>query len=166
LCLLISGFLVAVLRWPKWSSARLMAAGAVVAIVVLVMAEGLQAYQTDRQQLSRASSYSQVGEQIITYLAPGATVLGSERWWWALHTWHYLSLTTIWSQSEAGSEWCQSPCYVIINNNVKGDIQSYPQTVQSGFWSYLKTCAAPLAGWTDVSYGPILIYRVADHCAL
>ena len=55
---------------------------------------------------------------------PVARVFGPERWWWALHTHPYLSLRSVWWQWLNGLTPPFQPEYVIVNDNVRADIEA------------------------------------------
>jgi 4-amino-4-deoxy-L-arabinose transferase-like glycosyltransferase len=175
ICMSFAAFSVAVIRWavraPPILSVRFAVACIGIASLAMIILEGAHAYQINQQQVMSVSNYLDVGRKIALYLEPNATVLGTERWWWALREDHYLSLTTLWTKDRGRAEDSNHkpciremlgggrPCYIIVNNNVRGDILSYPVEVQKDFWEFLEVCSVPLAAWTDKSYGQIQIYR-------
>jgi 4-amino-4-deoxy-L-arabinose transferase-like glycosyltransferase len=177
LCLLFAAFSVSLVHWVKSGDAALgfrVSLGAMLVVLGLVVtAESLRAYQMDRQLVSSVSPYGQVGQRIESYLEPAATIFGTERWWWALREQRYLSLTTLWVQWMIAAQAAGPPPrfgplmkdsalnYVIVNNNVRGDIRGYPDRLQEAFWNFLDRCGSLTVRWTDASYGEIEIYRIA-----
>lgn len=176
LCLTMAAFWVKLLNWAARPDRpfilRMFLCGLCVAVLAVTLLEGVRAYRVDVQQSSEVSNYLEVGRRIDAYLTPGARVLGAERWWWALHRHPYLALNNLWWQWLSAyhslrsipefAAWVEraQARFIIVNNNVQGDIRGYPDVLQQQFWRFLETCGVRVAQWIDLTYGNIQIYRV------
>jgi hypothetical protein len=107
-------------------------------------------------------------------LAPGAKILGPERWWWALHGHSYISLRNLWFQWSASGgtlefvdlvTWSQADS-LIVNDNVRGDVLDFPEALQRQFWTFLSTCTTPLTALNDPTYLQIEVYAITRPCAV
>lgn len=126
------------LRSEEGSRPRKIAVSLVVlGVVLLALADGVLGLRRHLQDTRRVSAYMEVGERIESGLAPGAMVLGSARWWWALQDYPYLSINNLWAQWRAArSDGLPIPFsdlanstdagYMVVNNNVRGNINQYP----------------------------------------
>jgi len=149
--------------------------GVLVCLGIVVAIEGASAYQAYEAQAAIASQYLGVGFQLEDALAPGAPVLGPERWWWALHFHPYASLRSVWWQWSAAALASQTkdqgPQFVswvnsnhaeaiIVNDNIRDDVRSFPQALQDQFWAYINSCTTPVLDLTDASYLRIEVNRI------
>ncbi len=177
-CLMLAASWIGALRWV-WKEGqrlaiRLIGGGLIIGLLAIVVLEGVRAYRIDQRQSGEVSKYLDVGRKIERSLVPGARVLGAERWWWALRDHPYLALNNVWAQwglaRQAGSpmpefaEWVArtGTDFIIINDNVRGEIRRHPDVLQAQFWSFLDKCSALASEWTDGTYGKIEVYRVAN----
>lgn len=125
------------------------------------------------QLSSQVSPYLEVGREMESHVTPQATLLGSERWWWALHDYPYLSLNNLWQQWKVanqsgpqsitfGVQVNQVQADFIITNrlNTAGDIRRYPEQLQREFADFLRDCTVLVAEWTDATYREIQIFEV------
>jgi 4-amino-4-deoxy-L-arabinose transferase-like glycosyltransferase len=160
-----------------WAWARrrswIKAAAALISIGLIAIAlfEGLHAYRIDQRQSTQVTPYLTIGQQIDSYLMPNARVIGAERWWWALRDHPYLSIGGLWAQWQIDQEAGGSPHfadsiartetrYIIVNDNVVGDIRYAPDQLQQQFFDYLQLQCVVVADWDDATYGHLTIYRI------
>jgi hypothetical protein len=170
-CLVLAAAWSDLLRWPvprprPWLGS--LAAAATVALLVAVIADGLRTYGVDRTESAQVTPYASVGRQIGAELPADGVVLGPERWWWALHTRRYVSLRSLWFQwqSRAGAtpltdlieSW--RPRGVIVNNNVRDDIQAFPAELQEQFWTFIGSCTRQVGSVEDPTYFDVQVYEV------
>jgi hypothetical protein len=171
ICLAFSRLLTGVVA-TLWRSSPhpllgLFPCAAAAGLVVLVMLDGKAAYQRTLEQADHVSPYAEVGNQVAQAFAPGARVLGPERWWWAVHGHPYLSLRSVWWQwaNERepafvdGVPWTLAD-HVIVNDNVRDDVLLFPPPIQQRFWRFVTTCTTQIAALDDKTYFGIQIYRV------
>jgi hypothetical protein len=176
ICLALAAGWSDLLRW-LWQRPRAwlggVAAAATVGLLLAVIADGLRAYDVDRSESAQVTPYASVGRQIEAALPADGVVLGPERWWWAVHTRPYVSLRSLWFQwqSQDGAvsftdllkRW--QPRSVIVNNNVRGDIQAFPAALQEQFWAFIGSCTRLVGGVDDPTYFDVQVYAVRpDRC--
>ena len=175
-CMALSAFWRDVWGWAwgadRSMTVRIAVAGLTIGLLGLVAVEGARAYRLDRSQSRQVSPYLVVGQRIHSHLTPGARVLGSERWWWALRDHPYLSesnLSWTWlSKAVQGqpTEFARQVAaaqidFIIVNDNIRGGLTMHPSLLQDQFWNFLKACSQRVADWTDATHGWIEIYQVA-----
>jgi 4-amino-4-deoxy-L-arabinose transferase-like glycosyltransferase len=176
LCLALAALLTGVLGWawrqgqPTWL--RLATAALGLGLVFTVGSDAVRAYQLSLTQSAEAGLYLGVGQEIETSLAPGARVLGPERWWWALHDHPYLSLRNLWFQWTAAAttdgptpqfaDWVvrAQADSIVVNDNVRGDVLAFPDTVQLQFWTFINTCTRRVGYLNDPTYLEIEVYEI------
>ncbi len=158
--------------WPARLAAGLLA----LVIVAVLMIESVRSYRWDYQAAAAATPYLEVGRQIAAFVPPGKALLGAERWWWALREYPYLALNNLWAQWEAAEEdrpgsvafagqvAASGAEFIVVNDNVRGDIAGHSAALQAQFYDFLSDCSVLLADWTDESYGRIEIYQVRQPC--
>jgi hypothetical protein len=176
ICLIVAVGMSALLGWARRSRRPiwLRLAPGLVALAVLtgIGLEGLAAYRLDWDEASQVTAYVSLGEQIEAAVPPGSPIFGPERWWWALHDHRYVSLRSVWFQwsaaaAEARSEprfvdwvsWAQ-PERVIVNINVRADVQAFPDNLQAQFWRFIERCTSQVAVLDDPTYFETEVYEV------
>lgn len=168
-----------VLRWvtrrgqPVWL--RLATGTASLGLAFTIGAEAVQAYQLSLTQATAAGQYLGVGMELEGSLRPGARVLGPERWWWALRDHPYLSVRGLLFQWTAAAalvegtgpppelvDWLTwaNPDSVVVNDNVRGDVLDFPDTVQQQFWTFITTCTRRVGYLNDPTYLEVEVYEV------
>lgn len=176
LCLGLAGGVHYVLRGTS-GLLRMTCAGACLVASAVVLLEGVHVYRVDLTRASSVSPYLMIGQQIESELQPASSVLGPERWWWALHEHPYLSLRNIWfqwvaranatGQTPRFSDWIPphtSP-YVVVNNNVRDDIRDFPPPLQAQFKAFLDGCTTQIGEVDDPNaYFDTQIYQVTGSC--
>lgn len=157
---------------------RLAAIAPVLILLALLLLEGANSHRRQLIQAQQVSPYLAVTSRIENAIAPGAIILGSERWWPGLKDYPYRSPNSLWAQWQIAEEDGRSPQFakqvqetaadfIIVNNNVRGDLGRYSERLQNQFWDFLAQCTTPAADWTDPDYGRIEIYRLlTPHCPL
>jgi hypothetical protein len=141
-------------------------------IVLVVIGEGFALYQREWWEVTGGSDYLTVGHQIEASITPGARLLGSDRWWWALRSHPYLALNGLWLNwqwqaqrqaqppqfselvSETGAD------YILVNNDVWTNLFTYPQPLREQFRTFLESCTQLVTDWTNETYGRIVIYQL------
>jgi hypothetical protein len=162
------GLTPTVSSWPFRSSTVFRAVTAC-AFLFWIIVDGLRGYGFVSLEGPRATRYDDVGRQIVNSVAPQVMVLGSERWWWALHTFPYRSLNAQWEiwEDEQFSNRTQDfsrmldglgGVYLIFDNDVRGDLTRVPFQLQQQVNDVLAR-AARVSSWRDRTYGLIEIYR-------
>ncbi|HLZ28417.1 MAG TPA: hypothetical protein VKV73_13945 [Chloroflexota bacterium] len=185
LCMAVAALVTAALRWA-WRRSSRGAGGSIgwrgspLRLAAVILAAGLafslgsdavRQYQLSLSQSAAAGLYLDVGGQIEASLAPGARVLGPERWWWALHDHPYLSLRNLWFQWTAAARDGRRPEFgalvgqtqantIIVNDNVRGDVLDFPDTLQQQFWTFINTCTQRVADLDDPTYLAIEVYVI------
>ena len=140
-----------------------------VGFLVWIVIDGLAGYRFLATEGPRASPYDDVGRQIAGSLEPGPFVLGSQRWWWALHTRPYRSLSAQWQMWEVEERANREPeftdtlalfpgAYLIFDNDIRGDLGRVPPRLRRQVNEVLTSRATLVAGWRDRTYGLIEIY--------
>jgi hypothetical protein len=141
------------------------------ALAGVISTEGGRAFQRDWQEGCAASRSSDVGARIAALVPPGASVLGPERWWWAVRDLPYRSFDSLWvtwrlaRESDrpvtlAGLLATAGSDVLIVNNDVRGSLTRYPPPLAEDF-NEIVTRGARLADWTDATYGRIEVHRLA-----
>jgi 4-amino-4-deoxy-L-arabinose transferase-like glycosyltransferase len=177
LCLALAAFSTAVIQRLRQMNrplpTRLAAIAPVLILLAVLLLEGANSHRRQLSQAQEVSPYLAVTARIENALSPGAVLLGSERWWPGLKDYPYLSPNGLWARWKLDDEDGRSPQFVeqvqataadfiIVNNNVRGDLGQHSEQLQSQFWDYLAQCTTLAADWTDVSYGRIEIYQLSD----
>lgn len=142
------------------------------ALIVLVTAEGMRAYRVDRRSAAAAGDYLALGRRIDASLTPGARVLGADRWWWALSDHPYFSIHALFLRWQWMARHADRPAqftqlveqtpvdFIVVNNDVRGSLGLYPDRLQREFWDFLRQRTQLVAGWNDGTYERIEIYRL------
>ena len=99
-----------------------------------------------RRSAAAAESYLGVGRHMNAALAPGAAVLGADRWWWALSDHPYFSIHVPFLQwmvrrAHRPAHFAelveQGPAsFIVVNNDVRGILTGYPDELQGQFWEF------------------------------
>jgi hypothetical protein len=55
--------------------------------------------------------------------------------------------------------WAQAD-NIIVNDNVRGDVLDFPDTVQQQFWTFINTCTQRVADLNDPTYLDIEVYEI------
>jgi hypothetical protein len=178
-CLVLAAGWTGLLGWvwthSKTAWPRVAATAVALGLVVAVGVDGLRAYQLSLARAAQVGQYVGVGLEIDRALPPGARVLGPERWWWALHEHPYVSLRNLWFQWTAASASGGGPEFVdlvtwtqadslIVNDNVRGDVQDFPEPLQRQFWTFLSTCTTRVTALNDPTYLDIEVYAITRPC--
>jgi hypothetical protein len=135
----------------KLSTGVRVAAGS--ALLVWIIADGLDGYRFVAEEGPRVSRYSEVGQRIEASLDPAVPVLGSQRWWWALRNHQYRSLNVQTDIETLGG------AYLILDNDTRGDLTRVPPLLKQQVDGLLNSRAAKVASWRDPTYGLIEIFR-------
>ena len=177
ICLVLAAGASAFLGWarrggrPIWPG---VAAGVVALGMLGVGLDGLDAYRLDWDAATRVTPYLAFGQQIRAAIPAGSVVLGPERWWWALHEHRYLSLRSLWFQWSAAAAAAQEPPHfadwvrraqadrVIVNINVRADVNAFPDALQAQFWDFLERCTTRVADLDDPTYFETEVYALLD----
>jgi hypothetical protein len=171
LAALISGIIGWAWRHGSQPQLRIAATALSLLLAVAVGTDTNNAYQQSLRQAAEAGAYLSVGQQIDRGLPPGARVLGPERWWWALHEHPYSSLRSVWFQWTAQAASGATPSFsdwipltsadsIVVNDNVRGDIQDFSETLQQQFWTFLSTCTTQVVAIDDPTYLQIEVYAI------
>jgi len=155
-------------RRPTWWTGARTAAGCV--LIVWIVVDGLDGYRFLAREGPRVSQYSAVGERIAAALQDPVQVFGSQRWWWALRTYRYRSLSAQWDiwqveQGPAGSPDFGSMldrlggAYFILDDDTRGDLTRVPPELRRQVNDILTSGSAIVASWSDPTYGLFEIYR-------
>lgn len=91
LCTGIAGAVLWLLRPAKSDTLRLALAGATLASLLLVFAEGATARLSGFRAATRETQYSRLGDLIHESVPPGSSIVGSTSLWWALRDTDYRS---------------------------------------------------------------------------
>ena len=169
LCLALSGLVASATSGR--TAARLAVTVLGLAVLAPLVGESIAAWQLDFKESGEVSAYLDVGQRIDAALDSDATVLGPERWWWPLHTHSYRSLRAEWFrwaavQSSGGTPSLKEllldvgATHVIVNDNVRGDVRSFPEALQQQFWDFIDRCATEIDVIDDPTYARIEIYRI------
>jgi 4-amino-4-deoxy-L-arabinose transferase-like glycosyltransferase len=175
MCLALAALFTGVLGWvfrpgqPLWL--RVTTGALSLGLVLTIGSDAVRAYQFSLAQSTSAGLYLGVGQEIESSLAPGTPVLGPERWWWALHDHPYLSLRNLWFQWSVAARNGQTPQFVdwvassqadsvVVNDNVRGDLLDFPDTVQQQFWTFINSCTQRVANLNDPTYLGIEVYEI------
>jgi hypothetical protein len=156
--------------WPVLSPAARLRLVAAICSFCLMVVDGLGTYVWDWWRIPQTSAYASVGAQMEAALTPGARVVGSERWWWALRNHPYWSLNNFLFQMDLPSATPRRPTFsklvvdyqidFIIVSNQPRELEGYSPATQTQFWHFIQACAVQMADWTDSTYQHIAIYRV------
>jgi hypothetical protein len=148
-----------------------------VVVVGAVLWQGLTYYyQTDRMAARSVSDFTLVGASIADALPAGSVVAGAERWWWPFQEHPYLSTQNLLLQWDIEQERtgqlpafaqtaaAQGVEYLLVNDNVRGDVSRQSTELQVQFWEFLGSCASRQQEWADPTYGLIELYVVEPPC--
>jgi hypothetical protein len=160
--------------WTGWQ--RLAPALVALGLALVVLMEGGRAYHAQNAASGDVSAYNAVGARIAAIVGPDASIIGPDRWWWATRPLPYLSWTVIWQRWAHGADtprgsaavaddiaWSGAD-YLVLDNHARGDEGLYPRALRAQLDDFMARCAAPVADWSDPTYGPITIVRVVP-CA-
>jgi hypothetical protein len=180
LCLSLAAFQCDVLGWVlsrvRARMTRVLVLGPALGLLVIVAVEGATAYQADATRATQTTSYLDLGERIERSLPTGARVLGPERWWWPLHDHPYLALRNLWRQWQVAAasadqtpqfrDWVEADGadFLVLNDDVRQDITTFPDDLQDQFWGLLDACGLPWADWKDPTYGEIEVRHLVRPC--
>ena len=156
------------LRRPTWWTRARTAAGCV--LIVWIVVDGLDGYRFLTREGPRVSQYSAVGERIAAALQDPVQVFGSQRWWWALRTYRYRSLSAQWDIWQVEQSAGGTPDfglmlerlgagYLVLDNDTRGDLGRVPADLKQQVEEFLAARTAQIASWRDPTYGLIEIYR-------
>jgi 4-amino-4-deoxy-L-arabinose transferase-like glycosyltransferase len=175
ICLMLAAAVTSLLGWAWrgrcWVCLRTTLGALALAALLGLAVEGAAAYRRDWDEANRVTPYLALGQQLEAAIPPGALVLGPERWWWALHEHRYVSLRSLWFQWSAVArsqgtprfiDWVTraQPDSVIVNVNVRADVQAFPEVLQTQFWSFVDRCTTLVADLDDATYFDTQIYTV------
>jgi hypothetical protein len=178
LCLSLALLLGQALHWT-WSRPRLLGWVLGLAIFIglgLVIEHGVDFYRQDRRQALNMSDYGELGKKFAAAIPAGASVAGTERWWWALRTYRYLALNNLSGQWLIQRERTgQTPSfadvmttagveYVLISRSVYGDMKRYSGAVEQPFWTFIEACTTLQEKWQDPWYREISLHAVRPGC--
>jgi hypothetical protein len=166
------------LQWG-WANRKLPIALAVACLVVgllgVVVAEGVSRIWEDRREAQQVSSYFDVGRKIDSYLRPGASILATDRWWWALHSHPYFSAHGFFSPWRVNTpyrditfaSWTaqRQIDFVIVDRDMHTAMAAYPEALRNEVQDFLNTCTIRVSDWTDVVYGRIELYQIVRSTA-
>ena len=179
ICIVLAFGLASLLTWKAPGRAKLpgLARLAAVILLVIVVADAARAYKRDYRASLAVSSYQAVGDQMLSTLPAGASIIGPERWWWPFRAQPFRALNNILLQWELARDRGQTPAptfaqlvagstaqFIIVNDNVRGEISAYPEALQDQFWSYLRICTRQMTSISDPTYGKIDLYAVKRLC--
>jgi hypothetical protein len=180
LCMCLALGVVQLVRWSV-RIGRHVATGVCAVMVVVAIAlalDSVRAFQAEWQAADEVTAYVAIGKQLAAAIPPGASTLGPERWWWALRDHPYLSLRGIWfewtalAESGAGvqprfADWVARARAqaIVVNINVRDDIQAFPEPLQEQFWDFLDRCTTETAAVPSLNYFETDVYLVNDGCA-
>ena len=156
-----------VLRGRPWIGVRAVAGWALLMWIVI---DGLGGYRFVSDEGPRVSPYADVGHRIAASIDDRIPVLGSQRWWWALHERPYRSLNAQWEIWEVEQRARHEPdfsrmlerfggAYLILDNDTRGDLTRVSPELRQQVNGILVARAARVAAWRDPTYGLIEIYR-------
>jgi hypothetical protein len=179
LCMALAVLCTGVWSWARTSGRRpwiTLASRALIASLGIVVAtDGVRAYQVYLAQAAQVSHYLGVGLQLEGALSSGSRILGPERWWWALHDHPYASLRSVWWQwqtrAEASADQSRPPQFadwvgslqadtIIVNDNIRDDVRSFPDALQRQFWAFVSMCTTQALELTDAFYLRIEVDRI------
>ncbi len=138
-------------------------------LLIWIVLDGVAGYRFVRTEGPRVSPYGGVGHRLAASLEPQVTVLGSQRWWWALRAFPYRSLNAQWELWKAEERANRNPdfdtmlerfgaTYLILDNDTRGDLTRVPAQLRQQVDDAL-TRAKRVDAWSDPTYGLIEIYR-------
>jgi hypothetical protein len=154
--------------WPHrlWAVLRAVTAWA---FLFWIIVDGVGGYEFVSVEGPRVTRYGDVGRQIANAIEPQGMVFGSQRWWWALHTFPYRSLNAQWEIWEDEQLSNRTPdfshmldkfggAYLIFDNDIRGDLTRVPSQLRQQVNDVLSSRAALVGVWRDRTYGLIEIY--------
>jgi hypothetical protein len=138
-------------------------------LLICVVVDGAAGYVWVTNEGRRVSPYRDVGHRIAASLEPQGTVLGSQRWWWALRALPYVSLSAQWELWKAEARVDRNPdfhamlesvgaAYLILDDDTRADLTRFPAQLRQEVHDAL-TRATRIDVWRDPTYGLIEIYR-------
>jgi len=164
------GLVRRIIGWER-STVRSFAGVAAVVVSAFVVLTGVGSLYRDRQHARETNAYMDVGRQIDGYFPPNATVLGPDRWWWALRRHPYYSMVSMFHQESnlvadgqpaafAALARRYDANYVVLNDSVESWFTWGAAGATDDFYTWLRDCTSQVASWVDPKYGPIRIYRI------
>jgi 4-amino-4-deoxy-L-arabinose transferase-like glycosyltransferase len=170
LCLLFAVALTTIGQWAtrpeRGRIIRFSLVSGLAGMLVLLSTVTVLTVVDEHTRAAAASDYAVVGRQIDAYLPASAAVLGTERWWWALHEHPYLATRVVTHDWPAGTLPAQLADidYVIISVEDRDGLAS-DRAALANFTEWIRQCGTKVADWTDVTYDRIEIYQMAKGAA-
>jgi len=140
------------------------------ALAIWIVVDGLGGYRFVSDEGPRVSRYADVGQRIAASVGDRIPILGSQRWWWALHGLPYRSLNAQWQMWDIEQRADHEAdfnlmlerlggAYLILDNDTRGDLTRVSPRLRQQVNDVLGSRAARVASWRDPTYGLIEIYR-------
>jgi 4-amino-4-deoxy-L-arabinose transferase-like glycosyltransferase len=175
LCIIVAVSIADVLAWG-WARqhllARLLIAVLGTALLAAIAVEGVSAELTSQRQAAPGNPYLELGERLSAHLPPNSTVLGTDRFWWALHEHPYRSIhgffntgrayTSVGRSEPAFAAWVaqQHIDVILLNADMRDTVAHYPVSVRSQVLDFIRICSVPIAAENDATYGHIEIHQI------
>jgi len=176
LCIVMAMALARVSRWCRTARQprvlRAAVGGTLICLLGVIVTDGMLGYRYNYREAQRVSPYLEVGMRIDTAVEPTATLLGSWRWWWALHEHPYRAVPSLLQAWVNAAEDDQPTTirqlvatsgadYVILDRDARADLDRAPQELQDAVVVFLRRCTTLLRAWDDPTYGRVEIRRIA-----
>lgn len=142
----------------------------------LTVLHGFHFYYRDLRAAASVSDYEELGTAIDAATRPGATVGGSERWWWPLRNRKFMALNNLsvqWRVRRDRRGRIPSFATVLVENEIeeiivdadaRGNMRRQPERLQQQFWAFISECTRRQEQWTDATYGEISLHTVTPAC--
>jgi hypothetical protein len=178
LCLLAATGVVSMLSQPT----RVYPAWAIgVTLAMLLAVESGYAWLREWQTARSTTPYPQIGARIEEAIqremgSRPVTILGPERWWWALHTHRFYADHNLWGQwrgqfvasnrlPDFGQLVRQAHIeLILLSPDQMQGIKLFPELVEEQYWEFIAHCTTPLHLIEDATYGRIEVLRVRAVC--
>jgi 4-amino-4-deoxy-L-arabinose transferase-like glycosyltransferase len=157
-------------------SGTIIAMLAVAASMAIALTPGIQTQASVRQDAARTTPYVEIGHTLDEAVPRDETMIGSERWWWALRERDYLALTNLWRQ------WIDANAKVdrvtfseimernrasvlLADNVIWGDLGNYDPRFAEEVRFWIDHCAERVWSVADAIYGEFQLFqRREDGC--
>lgn len=147
---------------------------AIIALFVLLAAEGGAALVREAQAAALRPSYMQAAGPIAEHTAGGAAV-GAIRWWWAMrHQSSYTPLVTLVyrARTDSGASddafrraWQAADVrYLVHTPELEADAQRAGQAVHTLVEAVRTRCGRSILRIDDVTYGPVEVFELRRPC--
>jgi hypothetical protein len=144
-----------------------------VALLVIVVTEGVRGYRFSLRESERVTPYLEVGRRLASFIPEDGAVLGAWRWWWAFGDRRYFAVNGFWVHSERVSPVnggslsfreevdAKSASYVVVDRDFQADLDRTVAAYRLDAVRFLDECTSVAGVLDDVTYGRMEVRRIS-----